>query len=219
MAGEALGNSNILGRAVQICARRVTNRMEVIGVFDARALLPIDKQRSDLARGQSIMLLTQEQRGVGGKAFAPLLLPPQVLQKLYAKGLRQNDILRGRRLGAALEHAKTNAPSNGAIVARDVAHVERHNLVFAQAGSERNCEKHVIAKTILAFSSRLEKRGLLAGGKGFGRRWNRVDEQAHRDGYTLCLTNSARQRDEAFANSARAKMGGEALNAGGCQAN
>ncbi len=192
MAGEALGNADVLGRAIEIGASRMSQSMNGISLFESSTLLPSNEQRANLSGREPMVFLTHEQRGIGGKTLAPLFFPAQEFRELHAKDSRQHDVLRGGCFGASFIDAQAEAPSNVTVLSSDIADIEGDNLVLAKRRAEGNGKQHMVAITIFAFSCGLEERRLLARGKSFGGRRNRVDEEAHGDEYTLCLHGIAR---------------------------
>ncbi len=162
VAGESLGQADVLGGGIQICARAMTKCMESKGAFEPGAFLPSTHQRADLPGGQPGVLLAHEQGRVGIHGLPCCAFPGGVFLELEPQAIRQHNLLHSSIGVAALVDVKHDAPSRPIARVKHIAHVEGDDFVFAEAGGEGHTNKHVVPKAGLVLSSCLEQLGLLA---------------------------------------------------------
>ncbi len=162
---ETLGQADVLGGGIQICARAMPQAVIAEGTLKSSPLLPQLHQRANLPGGESGVLLAHEQGRIGIHGLPCCAFPGGVFLELEPQAIRQHNLLHSSIGVAALVDAKHDAPSWPIARVKHIAHVEGDDFVFAKAGGEGHTKKHVVPKAGLVLSSCLEQLGLLALGQ------------------------------------------------------
>jgi len=123
VAGESLGQPNIVRVLVEIRDGRVANAMKREAPLEAGSRLPDLECVAHLPRRQPVALAAYEKRRVGRHRLVLLSLPPEELLQLCLYARRQHDLLSPGVLAAAFEDSQLNSASCLAIIGEHVADV------------------------------------------------------------------------------------------------
>lgn len=166
VARVALDHPDVAGCAIGVGQRGVPQAMKVEAAIEARALLPDLKEMPELAAGEAPAIAADKERSAWGQALAATLLPGEIFPQLVKGAVGKEDLL-GRGIEArSFEHPQRDPAPDFLAVGRDVVNVESKELGFAQAGSQRQTDEDVIAKSVAMLARDLEELELLHLGQG-----------------------------------------------------
>jgi 5-methylcytosine-specific restriction endonuclease McrA len=181
VASHALCQPNITLLPLDGCERRVTQRMEIIEPIETGPLLPETEQVAQRPRRDPQPAARDEQRGGGLEALALGTLPGDELAELVPGAVGQEDVLVRRLAGRPLEDAQGEPAPDPAVVAQDVSHVERGDLVLSERGPEGQRKNDVIPEPVSVLTGDLEQSGLLERGHRTGRAADSCGVAGHQD--------------------------------------
>jgi len=179
MPRKSLSKANVFRASIKIRACGVPQSVYVEVPLETRALLPLRKGETKLARGQAAALLADKQRSVGREvvAFGAFLF--EEFFELGADCIGQNDFLSVGILRRAFEDAKSDVPTGGAVGVEDVADIERETFVLAKASCKRKGEEHMVSPAAGMLSGSTKKQCDFPFGQGSGRASDAVSVVTH----------------------------------------
>lgn len=161
VAGESLGDTDILGASVDIRASAMSQRMKAESTVKSGAFLPNGKEVSELASGEPVVIATDENGGAIVQALPLSLFPLVEFFQLGADVVRENDLLLSGVVAAVFEDLELHPPFGLACGAEDVSHVQGDNLVFSKPGAQGHAEDDMVAETCPSFAASFEQKFLL----------------------------------------------------------
>lgn len=182
VACGALDESNVARAPVEVREGRMPKAMEVVVTIEARANLPLRKGVSQRALAEASAKSRHEERRAGIHQLACFAFATQKLHELAPERVGDEALLRDGwtrlrvamlaldrwALVAALVDAQREAAPDRAPIGRDVADVEREDLVLAKAATDRERDDDVIAEAGDVIERGLEEAELLGFGEGDG---------------------------------------------------
>ena len=201
VSGDSLHESNVTRGAVSIGESRVPQGVEVEGLVEASANLPLSEEVAQRSGGQLAPAPGNEERRIGTQAFATAALPANKLGQLVPDAIGQKDFLADRLLGAAFENAQSNASPNAAIVVENIPNAECSDFVLAKPGTQSQGKEDMISKTMPVLTGDAQEARLLELGKSSGRLGDGIGVSGHdcspSDSHALVPPQSKSKRQSA----------------------